>query len=101
MIFRAPKLPVWRFGLEELKCVMGRGSRLKILLGACIIGIIGIVVHSSLLVGAAVVLLLLSCLRNSPHVPTNYTEKFGPADPSAESNATPFNVELGEDDEDD
>jgi hypothetical protein len=72
---------------------MSRGTRLKILLGASIIGIIGVVTHSNILIGCAVFLLLLSCLRYRASPPTNYTEKFGPAEPSgapSENVATPF-----------
>ena len=81
---------------------MGRGPRLKILLGACIIGTIGVIVHSNLLISGAVVMLLLSCVRYRQSAPTNYTEKFGPPDPSdlsADEIATPFTEDLTDDDQ--
>ncbi len=62
-------------------------------MGACIIGTIGVVVHSNILIGCAVVLLILSCIRSRHSAPTNYAEKFGPPDPSGtpkEDNVTPF-----------
>ena len=71
---------------------MSRKARLKILLGACIIGMIGTITHSNILIGGAVVLMLLSCIRYAQTPPTNYTEKFGPPDPTGEpsENRTPF-----------
>ena len=81
--------------------MMARATRLKILLGACIIGMIGMIVHSNLLFGGAVLLLLFSGIRYPQSTPTNYTEKFGPPDPSGlpeEGNRTPFtDLEIPED----
>lgn len=81
---------------------MSRGSRLRILLGSCIIGSIGVFAHSTLLIIAAVALLVLSCVRYSTTPPTNYREKFGPPDPDESSNAlkpTPFTEVRPKEDE--
>lgn len=60
---------------------MTRGSRLRIFLGACIVGGIGVIADSKVLISASVLLLIFSCVRYRQTPPTNYTEKFGPADP--------------------
>ena len=81
---------------------MGRKARFKILLGACIIGMIGTITHSPILIGGAVVLMLLSGVRYPHSPPTNYTEKFGPPDPSglpAEDTRTPFTEILSQEDQ--
>lgn len=54
-------------------------------MGACIIGAIGVLARSTLLIAASVVLLILSCIRYKPSPPTNYSEKFGPADPEEDT----------------
>ncbi len=54
---------------------------------------IGVIADSNLLIVGAVVLVISSCVRYPQSTPTNYTEKFGPPDPSdlpTESNFTPF-----------
>ena len=75
---------------------MGRGSRLRILFGASIVGTIGILVHSNLLIAVAVLLLIFSGVRFPHSAPTNYTEKFGPPEPddpdSDEAPSSPFNL---------
>lgn len=60
---------------------MTRGSRLRILLGACIVGGIGVFADSKVLISASVLLLIFSCVRYRQTPPTNFTEKFGPVDP--------------------
>ena len=62
---------------------MNRWSRLRILLGACIIGTIGILAQSNILIAASVILLVFSGVRYKQTPATNYTEKFGPPDPDA------------------
>ena len=78
---------------------MNRASRLRIMLGVSIIGVIGILVGSKILPIVAVFLILLSCIRFPYSPPPNYTEIYGPPDEEGgEDASTPFNTTLDEDD---
>ncbi len=82
---------------------MSRGSRLRILLGACIIAGIGIFVGAAWLIITALVLVVASCFRLRESTPTNYTAKYGPPERDAEDEEseevkTPFNTDVSEDD---